>query len=532
MFKNVAGQKIRLFAFTASTGLPKTGDAANITAYLSKDFGAVTALADTTATEEDATNSAGWYVLDVSQAESNCDVGNFTGKSTTSGVVVVGREVWPRPANFGALAIDTNGRVDVSKIEGTDATDQIRDSIVSDATRFAGANVAAIKTVTDKVDNTLESNGSGGWRIKHDALLHVAEVMFDVNSGTWHGDAVAGSVVAELKLGIAAALSSTIGIVAHLGDTLEDDGAGTWRFTTAALRNTWMTGLNDVDFPGGSAGQRLFWIDYGPLSWLGTTVEEHPVFAGTYRFTTTAVDQILADMIDVDGTTFVRQFNSYSLENAPTGSGGGGGLDAAGVRAAIGLASANLDSQLDALPTNAELATALAAADDATLARLGTPAGASIAADIAAVATTASAVKAKTDNLPSDPADASDVLASTAAIYSRIGAPAGASIAADLAAVATSAAAADVRGDKVVVRGTVSGTAPTTTTLTPSALSVTGVDADQLKGRIIIFDRDTTTVALRGQATNILASSADALPLLTFSALSRAPVSGDTFTIA
>lgn len=45
-------------------------------------------------------------------------------------------------------------------------------------------------------------------------------------------------------------------------------------------------------------------------------------------------------------------------------------LDAAGVRTAVGLASANLDTQLDALPTNAELATALAAADDAVLAAI------------------------------------------------------------------------------------------------------------------------------------------------------------------
>lgn len=45
-------------------------------------------------------------------------------------------------------------------------------------------------------------------------------------------------------------------------------------------------------------------------------------------------------------------------------------LDAAGVRSAVGLASANLDSQIDALPTNAELSTALGTADDATLAAI------------------------------------------------------------------------------------------------------------------------------------------------------------------
>jgi hypothetical protein len=45
-------------------------------------------------------------------------------------------------------------------------------------------------------------------------------------------------------------------------------------------------------------------------------------------------------------------------------------LTAAGVRSAVGLASANLDTQLDALPTNAELTTALGTADDAVLAAI------------------------------------------------------------------------------------------------------------------------------------------------------------------
>lgn len=43
-------------------------------------------------------------------------------------------------------------------------------------------------------------------------------------------------------------------------------------------------------------------------------------------------------------------------------------LDAAGVRTAVGLSSANLDTQLDALPTNSELATALTTALTATVA--------------------------------------------------------------------------------------------------------------------------------------------------------------------
>lgn len=90
----------------------------------------------------------------------------------------------------------------------------------------------------------------------------------------------------------------------------------------------------------------------------------------------------------------------------------------------------------------------------------------------------------------------------------------------------------NLRGSRVVCRGTVgSATTPSTTQFTPSALSPSGSATDQFKGRVIIFDVDTTTAALRGQATDITASSAAALPLFTYSALSTAPASGDTFTI-
>lgn len=87
-------------------------------------------------------------------------------------------------------------------------------------------------------------------------------------------------------------------------------------------------------------------------------------------------------------------------------------------------------------------------------------------------------------------------------------------------------------GNRTVLRGTVGVvTVPSTTQFTPSAFSPSGVAADQFKGRIIIFDNATTTTSLRGQATDITASSGAALPLLTFTALTTAPVSGDTFSV-
>ncbi len=82
-----------------------------------------------------------------------------------------------------------------------------------------------------------------------------------------------------------------------------------------------------------------------------------------------------------------------------------------------------------------------------------------------------------------------------------------------------------------VIRGVVGATSPTVISFTPSSVSPSGNVANQWVGRIIVFDNNTITAALRGQVTDITAATAAALPLLSFSPLTNAPVSGDTFVI-
>jgi hypothetical protein len=89
MFKNTASQKVTVLAFDVSTNLPKTGDAANLTVYVSKDDGAVTALGDTSATELSSTNAKGLYAFDVTQTETNANKLVFSGKSATANIEVV-----------------------------------------------------------------------------------------------------------------------------------------------------------------------------------------------------------------------------------------------------------------------------------------------------------------------------------------------------------------------------------------------------------------------------------------------------------
>lgn len=84
------------------------------------------------------------------------------------------------------------------------------------------------------------------------------------------------------------------------------------------------------------------------------------------------------------------------------------------------------------------------------------------------------------------------------------------------------------QGMKALVRG-VCGAAGSTTSITTSSLLPASGVADQFKGRIVIFDKETATANLRGQATDITASTSGGT--LTVTALTTAPASGDTFGI-
>jgi hypothetical protein len=130
-------------------------------------------------------------------------------------------------------------------------------------------------------------------------------------------------------------------------------------------------------------------------------------------------------------------------------------------------------ASVDDVPTNAELATALAAADDAILAQVAL-------------------VKAKTDALPADPADASDVAAGIAGLASTLSTIVGlidTEIAAILAAVDTEIAAIKAKTDNLPAAPAAIGDIPTAVQ-----------NADALLGRTISGGANggrTVTSALR-----------------------------------
>ena len=142
--KNTAGQKFNVLAVNSGTGLPVTGDAANITAQISKDFGAFVSLTDTNPTELDSTNAPGVYVFDLSQAETNADVLTIVPTSTTANV------------EMDMLNIYTT---DISATQLNDIEDQVGNILV-DTTAIDSKTSQLTFTVANQVDANALTGGT------------------------------------------------------------------------------------------------------------------------------------------------------------------------------------------------------------------------------------------------------------------------------------------------------------------------------------------------------------------------------------
>ncbi len=91
MFKNTASQAVTLLAIDTATGLPKTGDAGNITFYYNGDAGGPTIFSTSSGhpAEDSSTLALGCYTLALTQGETNYNRMNFTGVSTSSGIKII-----------------------------------------------------------------------------------------------------------------------------------------------------------------------------------------------------------------------------------------------------------------------------------------------------------------------------------------------------------------------------------------------------------------------------------------------------------
>ncbi len=191
MFKNVASQKITLIAWDTSANTYKTGDAANLTFYVNKDDAGIGALGDTSASELSSTNDPGSYTCDLTQGETNADKLRFSGKSSTSGVIVIAQTVYTLPPSFTAF---NNPLTVAQELSGLGmASGNMDTQFANVATQLTGidakttnlpatpAAVSDIPTPAQNADGFLARNVGGG----SNSGQTVAEAFYFIH-GNWN----------------------------------------------------------------------------------------------------------------------------------------------------------------------------------------------------------------------------------------------------------------------------------------------------------------------------------------------------------
>lgn len=306
------------FPILDADGDPVTG-ASGLDSEVSLDGGS---FSDCT-NEATEVGSSGVYYLDLTSGEMNGDAVCVQVKTSTSGAKTTVLVMYP--AETGDIPVN------VTAIEGSDPTDQIRDAVVDDATRIdASALNTASGAIGSNGSGLTEAGGTGDhltavpWNASWDA-----EVQSEATDALNAYDAPTRAEATADKNEILGLLSGLVLATSVIGSTGND--------TTHIHLDGLTYGDDEINdllliiYDASAAEYHSRWID----DWVAST-----------------------ELATVETLPFTPQNATDSFYLLPTRrdvSGGGGGLDAAGVRAAIGLASANLDDQLGDIPTVAEL---------------------------------------------------------------------------------------------------------------------------------------------------------------------------------
>jgi hypothetical protein len=266
---------------------------------------------------------------------------------------------------------------------------------IADAVFASGANdasIAASVTATETPASPLSFQITTPLTVESIGE-QVAAKLFTFNSGETGGSAVSGSVVYEIGQLIAgggtdilattvpgAYAAGTLGYI--IGTNLNTTISSRAEQSTALVNTTWTdaraalitTTHNLVDTMSDQVTNLPTTTDLtAAVANLATNTQVEDAIQAAIEVN--HLDHLVAVGVDpaampgasnsiwrslLENDSGQLRFNANALETAPTGSGSGGsGLDAAGVRAALGISSANLDDQLAALPTAIENADAL-----------------------------------------------------------------------------------------------------------------------------------------------------------------------------
>lgn len=253
MFKNVAGQSIALFAFDKTSNSPKTGDAGNISTFVAINYGSVSASGNTV-TEWNSIKSPGWYILALSQAETNGDELMFTGTSSTANILLVGRPITTLPPNFTALSI-SGGAVTAGTVSDKTGYSLTGTQTFNNTGTWTGNVVGTVSTLTTYTGNTPQTGDSfariGAAGAGLTAVGLTGTQTFS-NTGTWTGSLTGsvGSVTGAVG-SVTGLTASDIGAIKTKTDQLTFTVANKADVNIKSVNNVTVTGAGTSGSPWG-----------------------------------------------------------------------------------------------------------------------------------------------------------------------------------------------------------------------------------------------------------------------------------------
>lgn len=378
IYKNVASQKIAVYAHDTAADAPKTGDAANITAQITKDFGTPAATNDTNPTELDSADHPGIYVFDLTQAETNAEVIILSAVSGTADIQLEPLQIFTSPPSWTSLGI-TEG-----KVAATIAAGDIANNAITAAAIAAGAIDAA--TFAADVDAEILSYlVDDATRIDASALNTAATAVGSNGAGLTEaggdGDHLTAinlpnqtmDIVGNITGNLTGSVGSVTGAVGSVtaGVTLANDAITAAKFdeSTAFPLTASDTGSTAVARTGADADTLETLSDQINLTATQTSVNDLPTNAELATALGTADDAVLAQVALVKAKTDLIPADP---------------ADASDIASAFGTVNSTLSTIAGYIDTE-------------------------VASILSAVDTEVAAIKAKTDNLPASPAATGDI---------------------------------------------------------------------------------------------------------------------------
>ena len=232
-----------MFAFNRTTNVPQTGDALNITAKIAKDWAAAAATNDVNPTEVED----GYYLFDLTQAETNAKVLDLLPESSTADIQVVGvpGTIYTVTPNFSDLGVEADG--DLTKVNTLDLhTAQTGDSFARIGATGSGLTTLAQASIATEA-RLSELDTSAG-KLVQDVIDILADVTGIAGAAMRGTDSAflalsAPTNFSALGIEVGGALSTLNGHTAQTGDSFARIGAAGVSLTNISLP---ATGLDSI----------------------------------------------------------------------------------------------------------------------------------------------------------------------------------------------------------------------------------------------------------------------------------------------